>query len=246
MSGHSKWNNIKRKKEKTDASRAKIFTKIGRELSVAVKAGGADPSCNAKLRDCIQKAKDNNVPNDNIERIIKKALNENNSISYEEITYEGYGVGGVAFIVECLTDNKNRTAGNLRCYFEKCKGKLGTSGCVSYLFSEKGAILLDRSDISKDDEERLFLLAVEVGAENIIDEKESYTIFTPSEQLYDISDRLKDAGFVFESCKKGLFPENLVTVNEAELEQLNRLLCFLEEDDDVQEIYHNCENLDQV
>lgn len=243
MSGHSKWNNIKRRKEKTDAQRAKIFTKIGRELAVAVRdGGGSDPSVNSRLKDCIAKAKANNVPNDNIERIIKKAAGDGDTNKYESITYEGYGPGGVAFIVETLTDNRNRTAGNLRHYFDKHGGNLGTSGCVSFMFSEKGIIAIDSENTAED---TLMEAALEAGASDFGSDENCFVITTEKDAYSDVSQALSKKGYSFLSAQIEMVPENYINVtNEEQLSKIQNLVDVLEEDDDVQNVWNNCENLD--
>lgn len=243
MSGHSKWANIKHKKEKTDAQRAKIFTKIGKEISIAVKAGGSDPASNSKLRDLIQKAKANNVPNDNIDRIIKKSAGASDE-AYEEIVYEGYGPGGIAVIVETTTDNRNRTAGNVRSYFAKYHGNMGQTGCVSYLFEEKGVIVIENED-GDIDEDKLMEQALEAGAEDFMAQEGAFEIYTVSEDLYAVKEALEAAGYTLASAEKSKIPSNYVTLeNEEDLKFMNLLVEKLEEDDDVMEVYHNCDNCD--
>ena len=240
MSGHSKWNNIKRKKEKTDAQKAKIFTKIGKEMAVAVKAGGPDPRNNARLAALIQKAKANNVPNENIERTIKKA-SASDGANYEEIVYEGYGPGGVALIVETTTDNRNRTAGNVRAGFNKYKGNLGSTGCVSYLFETRGEIVILKTPTI--DEDALMETALEAGASDFAAEDEVYEIFTEADDVYAIQEALVAAGYTVESAEASKVPSNYVTLTtEEDLKFMNLLLEYLEEDEDVVEIYHNWEN----
>lgn len=236
MSGHSKWNNIKRKKEKTDSQRAKIFTKIGRELSVAVKEGGADPNSNFKLRDCIAKAKSNNVPNDNIERIIKKAASGAEGNEFENITYEGYGPFGVAIIVETLTDNRNRTAGNLRHYFSKYGGNLGSTGCVSFMFAQKGIIAIDLEnvDVSKLEED-----AIESGASDFAIDEDCFVIYTEKEDYESVCSYLKDKNYEFISSEIGMVPDTYTSLNEEESSKVNVLLDILDEDEDVQNVWHN-------
>lgn len=235
MSGHSKWNNIKRKKEKTDAQRAKIFTKVGRELAVAVKEGGADPTVNYKLRDCIAKAKASNVPNDNIERIIKKAAGGDGD-NYENITYEGYGPSGVAIIVETLTDNRNRTAGNLRHYFSKYGGNLGSNGCVSFMFSKKGIIVVDAEEInaSKLEED-----VIESGAVDFIEDDGCYIIYTEKEDYESVCEYLKNKGYSFLSSEIGMVPDNYVSLSDEEAAKVSNLIDILEEDEDIQNVWHN-------
>ena len=227
MSGHSKWHNIQQKKGKTDAARANIFTKIGRELAVAVKEGGPDPNSNSKLAQVIAKAKDNNMPNDNITRSIKKASGELGSINYEEMTYEGYGVGGTALIVEALTDNKNRTAGDVRHLFDKFGGSMGTTGCVSFMFKRKGVITVAKEDIGEDD---LMMFALEAGAEDInSDDDEVFEVYTDSAALTDVRKGLEDAGVKILSAEVSMIPDNYVDPTPEQLEEL----------DDVQNVYHN-------
>ena len=243
MSGHSKWANIKHKKEKTDSARAKVFTKIGKEITIAVKEGGGDPTSNSKLRDLIQKAKANNVPNDNIERTIKKALGGTGE-SYEEVVYEGYGPAGVAVIVEATTDNRNRTAGNIRSYFSKYHGNMGQTGCVSFMFEEKGVIVITDED-GEIDEDKLMETALEAGAEDFSGEDGVFEIYTVPDDVYAIADALKDAGYTIENAEKTKVPSTTVNLdNEDDLKFMNLLIEKLEEDDDVMEVYHNCDNCD--
>ena len=240
MSGHSKWANIKHKKEKTDAQRAKIFTKIGKEIAMAVKAGGGDPVSNTKLRDLIAKAKANNVPNDNIERTIKKALGGEGA-NYESVTYEGYGPSGIAVIVEASTDNRNRTAGEIRHYFDKFGGNLGQVGCVGYLFSEKGVIIILREDVKNED--ALMECALEAGAADFLANDDSFEIYTEPDDLYSVKEALESAGYRIESAEKDKIPSNYVTLtNEDDIRYMNLLLENLEDNDDVVEVYHNWEN----
>ena len=242
MSGHSKWSNIKRKKEKTDVEKAKIFTKIGRELAVAVKEGGsADPAVNSKLRDCIIKARENNVPNDNINRIIKKAASSSNNETFERVVYEGYGPGGVAVIVSCLTDNRNRTAGDLRHYFDKCGGNLGEPGCVSYLFKKKGIILLDKPESV---EEEAFLSDIfESESEDYKREGgNTYQIITAPKQFENVKKYLLNKGYLISHAELEMMPISCVNIEEEKLDQLKRLFYLLDDDDDVQDIYNNCSN----
>ena len=243
MSGHSKWNNIKHKKEKSDAAKAKIFTKIGKEMAVAIKAGGPDPSNNSKLRDLIAKAKANNVPNDNIQRTIKK-FTDNSDINYEEIVYEGYGPSGVAIIVETSTDNRNRTAGNVRAAFNKYGGNLGQNGCVGFLFEEKGVIVISNED-GDIDEDKLMETALEAGAEDFVADEDIFEIYTVPEDLYAINEALESAGYKIESAEKSKIPSNYVTLdNEDDIKFMNLLIEHLEDDDDVMNVYHNWENCD--
>ena len=243
MSGHSKWANIKHKKEKTDAQKAKVFTKIGKEITIAVKAGGGDPVSNSKLRDLIQKAKSNNVPNDNIERTIKKALGAATE-NYEEIVYEGYGPAGIAVIVEATTDNRNRTAGNVRSYFSKYHGNMGQTGCVSYLFTEKGMIVISNED-GDIEEDKLMETALEAGAEDFASEGEVFEIYTEPDDLYDIQAALEEAGYSLLSVEKTKIASNYVTLdNEDDIKFMGLLIEKLEDDDDVMNVYHNWENCD--
>ena len=239
MSGHSKWENIKRKKGATDAARAKIFTKIGREIAVVVKQGGADPAGNAKLRDLIAKAKSNNVPNDNIERIIKKAAGDGDKNSYESMVYEGYGPSGVAVIVECLTDNKNRTAGDIRHFFDKFGGNMGTSGCVSFMFDNKGQMIIDKEEYSGDADE-LMMLALDAGADDFNEEEDCYEILTSPDDFDVVNQTLADAGITFASAEVTMIPQTTVDLtSEDDIKKMKRILGLLEEDDDVQNVYHN-------
>ena len=243
MSGHSKWANIKHKKEKTDAQRAKVFTKIGKELTIAVKEGGGDPASNSKLRDLILKAKSNNVPNDNIERTIKKALGSTGE-NYEEVVYEGYGPAGIAVIVEATTDNRNRTAGNVRAYFSKYHGNMGQTGCVSYLFTEKGVIIISNED-EDIDEDKLMETALESGAEDFASEGEVFEIYTEPDDLYAVKEALEAAGYTVASAEKDKIPSNYVTLeSEDDIKFMGLLIEKLEDDDDVMNVYHNWENCD--
>ena len=241
MSGHSKWANIKHKKEKTDAQKAKVFTKIGKEITIAVKEGGGDPNSNAKLRDLIAKAKSNNVPNDNIERTIKKAMGGTGE-NYEEVVYEGYGPAGVAVIVEATTDNRNRTAGNVRSYFSKYHGNMGQTGCVSFMFEEKGVIVIADED-GKIEEDVLMETALEAGAEDFSGEDGVFEIYTVPDDVYAIEEALKAAGYEIASAEKTKVPQNTVELtNEDDIKFMSLLIEKLEEDDDVMEVYHNCDN----
>lgn len=241
MSGHSKWSTIKRKKEKTDSQRAKIFTKIGRELSVAVReGGGADPNVNSKLKDCIAKAKANNVPNDNIERIIKKAAGDGDSSKYEDIVYEGYGPNGVAVIVETLTDNRNRTAADLRHYFDKFGGNMGTPGCVSFMFSKNGVIVIEKED---NDEDALMEAALEAGATDFIVDNEAFVIYTEPNDLGKVRDELEKMGYnKFVLAQVEMIPSTYTTIQDEEAStKMQKLLDMLEDNDDVQDVWHNWE-----
>lgn len=240
MSGHSKWSNIKRKKEKTDGARAKIFTKIGRELAVAVKeGGGADPAVNSKLKDCIAKAKANNVPNDNIERIIKKAAGSADSEKYEAIVYEGYGPSGVAVIVESLTDNRNRTAADLRHYFDKFGGNLGTPGCVSFMFAKKGVIVIEKAGKSEDE---VMEAALEAGASDFLADEDIFEVYTEPEDFSDVREALESKGFEFASAEVEMVPSTYTSIAEEENRaKMQKLLDALEDNDDVQNVWHNWE-----
>jgi YebC/PmpR family DNA-binding regulatory protein len=237
MSGHSKWHNIQQRKGKSDAQRASIFTKIGRELAVAVKSGGPDPNTNSKLRDAIAKAKSCNMPNDNIARSIKKASGEGENINYEEIVYEGYGAGGVAFIVEALTDNKNRTAADVRHLFDKFGGSLGATGCVSYLFKKKGIIVVDKNSIGEDE---LMLKAIEAGAEDFdAEDDEVYQILTAPQDFSAVRDALEKDGVKILEAKLDMLADVEVNPTESQQQSLLKLIEKLEENDDVQNVYHN-------
>lgn len=239
MSGHSKWNNIKRKKEKTDGAKAKIFTKVGREISVAVREGGADPNSNGKLRDLIAKAKSLNVPNDNIQRIIKKAEGLDKT-EFEAITYEGYGPGGIAMMVETLTDNRNRTAADMRHYFDKNGGNLGAMGCVSYLFTKKGMIVLDLED--KDADEAM-MDALDAGAEDFDASEGVAQVTTDPDVFSDVRQALEDKGYSFLSADIAMVPSTTTALNdEDQMASMAKLLDALEDNDDVQNVWHNLEN----
>ena len=241
MSGHSKWNNIKHKKEKSDAAKAKIFTKIGKEMSVAIKAGGPDPTVNNKLRDLIAKAKANNVPNENIQRTIKK-FTENNDITYEEITYEGYGPSGVAIIVEASTDNRNRTAGNVRAWFNKYGGNMGQTGCVSYLFEEKGVITIIDED-EEIDEDKIMEDALECGAEDIVGDEGEYKIYTSPDDLDAVRDAIIAIGYKIDTADLAKVPSTYVTLeNEEDVESMEKMLDKFNEDDDVTAVFTNWDN----
>lgn len=240
MSGHSKWATIKRKKEKTDAARGKVFTKIVRELAVAVKEGGGpDPTMNPRLRDCIAKAKANNMPNDNIERAIKKASGELGNINYETITYEGYGVGGVAVIIDVLTDNKNRTAAEVRHALSKNGGSLGTSGCVSWMFDAKGIITVEAEEGIE--EETLMMTALDAGAEDFSLEDGIYEIQTAPSDFSQVREALEEAGYHFLSAEVDKIPKTTVSLNAEQRQSVEAMLDMLEENDDVQNVYHNAE-----
>ena len=242
MSGHSKWNNIKRKKEKTDGAKAKVFTKMAREILVAVKEGGSgDPSTNGRLRDAIAKAKSLNVPNDNIERAIKRA-SEAKGDDYETILYEGYGPNGVAMIVEAMTDNRNRTAANMRHYFDKFGGNLGTNGCVSFLFNQKGVLVLEAEGL---DEEKVMEDCFEAGAEDFDMGEEYIEITTAPNDLSAVREAMEEMGYKFESFEVAYLPTTETAVEgEDNIKNMTRLLDSLDEDDDVQEVWHNLANED--
>ena len=241
MSGHSKFANIKHKKEKNDAAKGKIFTIIGREIAVAVKEGGSDPANNSRLRDVIAKAKANNMPNDTIERGIKKAAGELGTVNYEFVTYEGYGPGGIAIIVDALTDNKNRTASTVRNAFTKGNGSIGTQGCVSYMFDQKGQIIIDREECDMDPDE-LMMLALDAGAEDFSEEEDSFEILTTPDDFSAVRQKLEEEGIPMASADVTMIPQNYVALtDETALKQLNRTLDMLDEDDDVQAVYTNLE-----
>ena len=239
MSGHSKFANIKHKKEKNDAAKGKIFTVIGREIAVAVKEGGPDPNNNSRLRDVIAKAKANNVPNDTIERGIKKAAGDLNSVNYEQNTYEGYGPNGVAIIVETLTDNKNRTAANVRAAFTKGGGNIGTPGCVSFMFDKRGQILIDKEECDMDADE-LMMAALDLGAEDFNDEEDSYEILTDPENFSAVREGLEKLGIPMADAEVTMIPQNWVTLSDEEdIKKMNRILDLLDAEDDVQNVYHS-------
>ncbi|MBR2045947.1 MAG: YebC/PmpR family DNA-binding transcriptional regulator [Agathobacter sp.] len=241
MSGHSKFANIKHKKEKNDAAKGKIFTIIGREIAVAVKEGGPDPANNYKLAQIIAKAKSNNMPNDTIERGIKKASGEGSNVNYEYCTYEGYGPSGTAIIVKCLTDNKNRTASNVRNAFTKGYGSIGTQGCVSYMFDEKGQILIDREECDMDADE-LMMIALDAGADDFVEEEDSYEVTTAPDDFEAVRKALEDAGIKMASAEVSMIPQTYVSLtDETDLKNINKILDLLDDDDDVQEVYHNWE-----
>ena len=241
MSGHSKFANIKHKKEKNDAAKGKIFTMIGREIAVAVKDGGPDPANNFKLAQVIAKAKANNMPNDTIERGIKKAAGDGNSVNYETTTYEGYGPSGTAIIVKCLTDNKNRTAANVRNAFTKGQGSIGTQGCVSYMFDEKGQIIIDKEECEIDADD-LMMMALDAGAEDFSDEEDSFEIITDPDEFSNVREALEKEGVPMASAEVTMIPQNYVALtDETMLKNLQRTLDLLDEDDDVQNVYTNLE-----
>lgn len=237
MSGHSKWHNIQAKKGKTDAQRGKIFTKLGRELAVAVKEGGPDPSSNTRLRYAIDKAKQSNMPSDVISRAIKKASGELNSVNFESITYEGYGIAGSAVIVECLTDNKNRTAGDVRHCFDKFGGSLGSTGCVNYLFKSKGIIIIEKKDGL--DFDSVFMQAVDAGADDIVEEDDAFTIITKNDNLLKVKSNLENSGLIVVSSDIELVPDLYIELDEDKFETFQKMIEKLEDLDDVQQVYHN-------
>ena len=242
MSGHSKFANIKHKKEKNDAAKGKVFTKIGREIAVAVKeGGGADPANNSRLRDAIAKAKANNMPNDNIDRSIKKAAGDGDANNYEHIVYEGYGPNGTAIIVDALTDNRNRTASNVRSAFTKGKGNIGTSGCVSFMFDQKGQIIVDKEECELDADD-LMMQALDAGAEDFSEEEDSFEILTDPNDFSEVRLALEEAGTPMASAEVTMIPQTCVTLdNEEDIKNIQKTLDLLEDDDDVQEVYHNWE-----
>ena len=239
MSGHSKFANIKHKKEKNDAKKGKIFTMLGREIQVAVKAGGPDPAVNGKLRDVIAKCKANNMPNDTIDRRIKKAAGGGEDVEYENVTYEGYGPNGVAVIVEVLTDNRNRAAANVRNAFTKGGGNMGNSGCVSFMFDEKGLIVIDKEEIDMDEEE-LMMAALDAGAEDFAAEEDSYEITTAPDDFSAVRETLEAAGIPMASAEVTMIPQTYTELtDEEDIKKMNKLLEMLDDDDDVQNTYHN-------
>lgn len=242
MSGHSKWSTIKRKKEKTDNQRAKVFTKIGREIAVAVKMGGPDPAGNSKLKDVIAKAKANNVPNDNIERIIKKAAGDGSADTYESIIYEGYGPCGIAVVVETLTDNRNRTAGDIRHYFDKYGGNMGQSGSVMFMFNRQGVILIEKEDV---DEEKLMEDALEAGAVDFLTDSDVFDIRTETQDIGAVRDALEAKGYVLISSQNEYVPTTTTRLdNPDDIKNMGKMLEMFEDNDDVQDVWHNWENED--
>jgi len=239
MSGHSKFANIKHKKEKNDAAKGKIFTVIGREIAVAVKEGGADPNNNSKLRDVIAKAKANNMPNDTIERGIKKAAGDVGSVNYEKVTYEGYGPNGVAIIVDALTDNRNRTASNVRSAFTKGNGSIGTTGCVSFMFDQKGQIIIDKEECEMDADE-LMMIVLDAGAEDFSEEDDCFEIYTDPDEFSTVRENLEKEGIPMASAEVTMVPQTWVELTDADaIKYLNKTLDLLDDDDDVQAVYHN-------
>lgn len=241
MSGHNKWSTIKRKKEKTDGARAKVFTKIGREIAVAVREGGPDPASNSKLKDIIAKAKAANVPNDNIDRIIKKASGETGGADYESIMYEGYGPSGIAVIVETLTDNRNRTAGDVRHYFDKYGGNMGQSGCVSFMFERYGVIAIEKEDV---DEDTLMEAAIDAGAVDFLTEDDTvFEIRTEPNDLGTVRDALEEKGYTFVNADVEYVPSTYVKLTEeGDLKNMSNMIDMFDEDEDVQAVWHNWEN----
>ena len=238
MSGHSKWATMHRKKEKIDAARGKVFTRIGRELAVAVRMGGPDPNSNSKLRDVIAKAKANNIPNDNITRIIKKS-SDSDSAAYEEVIYEGYAPGGVAVIVECTTDNRNRTAADMRHYFDKNGGSLGASGCVGWMFDRKGVIDIEKTDDM--DEDEVMMMALDAGADDFSDEGDYFEVLTDPNALNEVSDALQQAGYTLASSEVERLPQNTVSITAEDAAKLNKMLDMMDANDDVQYVFHNAD-----
>lgn len=240
MSGHSKWHNIQAKKGKADAARGAVFTKIGREIAIAVREGGANPESNGKLRDIIAKAKANNMPNDNIQRSIKKASGELSNVVYEQITYEGYAPGGVAIIVDCISDNRNRTASDVRHCFAKYGGNMGTTGSVGFMFDEKGVLVVDRQPGS--DEDEMMMIALEAGADDVKVDEDAYVIYTAPNSFSAVREELEKQGLTFISAEVDKIPQNTVSVTDPDaVENLRKMLDLLEESDDVQNVYHNAD-----
>jgi YebC/PmpR family DNA-binding regulatory protein len=239
MSGHSKFANIKHKKERNDAVKGKIFTKLGREIAVCVKEGGADPNANSRLKDLIAKAKSNNMPNDTIDRSIKKAAGDANAVNYEAVTYEGYGPNGIAVIVEALTDNKNRTAGNVRNAFTKGNGNVGAQGCVSFMFDRKGQIIIDKEECEMKADD-LMMLALDAGAEDFAEEEDSFEVLTNPDDFSAVRESLEKAGIPMAQADITMIPQTWVELkDDNDVKYMNRILDLLDEDDDVQEVYHN-------
>ncbi|MDI3478767.1 MAG: hypothetical protein PWQ59_2292 [Thermoanaerobacterium sp.] len=242
MSGHSKWANIKHKKEKMDAQKGKIFTKLTKDIIMAAKEGG-DPETNSKLRDAIEKAKANNLPNDNIQRAIKKGTGELSGGNLEEVVYEGYGPGGSAIIVEALTDNKNRTAGDVRHIFDRSGGSLGSSGCVAWMFDKKGLITIEKSE--NIDEDELAMLVIDAGADDFSSDGDEYEILTEPSNFQAVKDAIKNAGYEISSAEITMIPQNTVKLSDSDYEKFEKFIEKLEENDDVQEIYHNVDVPDE-
>ena len=241
MSGHSKFANIKHKKERNDAAKGKIFTIIGREIAIAVKEGGADPNNTSKLRDVIAKAKASNMPNDTIERGIKKAAGSQDAVNYEQVTYEGYGPNGIAIIVDALTDNRNRTSADVRAAFSKGQGNVGTPGCVSFMFDKKGQILIDKEECSMDSDD-LMMEALDAGADDFQEEEDSYVVMTDPDAFSQVRETLEKKGIPMASAEITMIPQTYVALtDETALKNLNRILDLLDESDDVQAVYTNLE-----
>lgn len=241
MSGHSKWSTIKRKKGEKDGARAKVFTKISREIIVAIKEGGGDPNNNAKLATLIQKAKSNNIPNDNIDRLIKKAVGGGEKNDYENCVYEGYGPNGVAVIVDCLTDNRNRTAGEVRHYFDKFGGNMGTQGCVSFMFSKKGVLVIEREDLEKD-EDTVMSDALECGASDFEADDDVFTIYTETDDFGAVRDELENLGYTFVSAEIEMVPSTYTKLEDEETAtKMQKMLDMFEDNDDIQNVWHNWE-----
>ena len=239
MSGHSKWHNIQAKKGKADAARGKIFTKLGRELLIAVKQGGPDPAGNSKLKDVIAKCKAANMPNDTIKNAIKKASGAGEAENYEEIVYEGYGPAGVAVIVEASTNNRNRTAADVRHVFDRAGGNLGTTGCVSYMFNKKGVMVIDKANCNQSEDD-LMMIALDAGADDFNEEEDSYEITTAPDDFGTVSDALSNEGITFASAEVTMIPQTMVELtSEDDIKQMRRILALLDEEDDVQNVYHN-------
>ena len=239
MAGHSKWKNIREKKGKTDAQRGKIFTKISREIVVAVKEGGPDPTSNSRLREAIAKARASNVPNDNVKRVIEKAAGSGDSVNYETNIYEGYGPSGVAVIVETMTDNKRRTAADMRLYFDKYGGNLGTEGCVSWSFDRKGVLVID-NETGEFDEDTVMMDALEAGAADVSPEEGVFAVYTLPEQFGDVRMALEEKGYAFLTAQVEMVPQNFIKLEtEGDLAKMEKLLSMLEENDDVQNVWHN-------
>lgn len=239
MSGHSKFANIKHKKERNDATKGKIFTKIGREIAVAVKEGGPDPNINSRLKDIIAKAKSNNMPNDTIDRSIKKAAGDANAVNYEAVTYEGYGPNGIAIIVDALTDNKNRTAANVRNAFTKGNGNVGTPGCVSFMFDKKGQIIIDKEEVTMTADD-VMLIALDAGAEDFSEEEDSFEILTDPDNFSEVRDALEKAKIPMAQAEVTMIPQTWVELSlDQDIKSMNKILDLLDEEDDVQEVYHN-------
>ncbi|MBS4534252.1 YebC/PmpR family DNA-binding transcriptional regulator [Clostridium sp. D2Q-14] len=238
MAGHSKWANIKHRKGRQDAKKAKVFTKLARAITVAAKEGGDDPEYNTELANAIEKAKAENMPNDNIDRAVKKGSGDLEGVNYEEITYEGYGPNGVAVMVQCLTDNKNRTAADVRHYFSKYNGNLGATGCVSFMFDRKGLLIIDRDEDM--DEEEMMMQAIESGAEDFVSEDEYFEITTAPEDFTSVRESLKKEGYKFSTAEVSFLPQNKTKLHdEKDIKSMEKLIDAIEDNDDVQEIYHN-------